>query len=80
MIERIDVKINGKNFQLTKGITLEEVSHDFEKDFKYPILLAKVNNRLRELTYPIKEESEIEFLDLTSREGNRCHIDRKSVV
>lgn len=74
MIERIDVKINGKNFQLTKGITLEEVSHDFEKDFKYPILLAKVNNRLRELTYPIKEESEIEFLDLTSREGNRCHI------
>ena len=59
---------------MTKGITLEEVSHDFEKDFKYPILLAKVNNRIRELTFALKEDAEIEFLDLTSREGNRCHI------
>ncbi len=74
MIEKVEVKINGKTYQLTKGITLEEVSHDFEKDFKYPILLAKVNNRIRELTFALKEDAEIEFLDLTSREGNRCHI------
>lgn len=74
MIEAIDVLINKKHYQLTKGITLEEISKEFQKDFKYPILLGKVNNKLKELNVQVKEDAEIEFLDLTSREGNRSYI------
>ena len=74
MIETIDVLINKKHYQLTKGITLEEISKEFQKDFKYPILLGKVNNRLKELNVKVNEDAEIEFLDLTSREGNRSYI------
>lgn len=74
MIEAIEVEINGKKYQMSKGMTLEEVSTEFQKNFKYPILLAKVNNRLRELTTTIEENSTIEFLDLTSKEGNSTHI------
>lgn len=74
MIETIEVTINEKKYQVTKGITLEEVANDFASDYKYPILLAKVNNRLKELSSPIKENANIEFLDLTSPEGNRSHI------
>lgn len=74
MIETIEVTINGKKYQVTKGITLEEVANDFATNYKYPILLAKVNNRLKELSSTIKENATIEFLDLTSKEGNRSHI------
>lgn len=74
MIETIKVKINGRNYTYSKGITLQEIASEFQKEYKFPILLAKVNNRLKELTCDVKEDSEIEFLDLTSREGNRCHV------
>ena len=73
MIETIEVTIKGKKYELTKGITLEEVAN-VAKEGKYPILLARVNNRLKELTATLTEDAEVEFLDLTTREGNRCHI------
>ncbi len=74
MIETVQLIIDGKKYELTKGITLEEVANDFVDNFKYPILLAKVNNHLKELTSTIKEDATVEFLDLTSHEGNRTHI------
>ena len=74
MIETVQITINGKKVELTKGITLEEVANEHASEFKYPILLAKVNNVITELNRPITEDAEIEFLDLTSPEGNRCHI------
>ncbi len=74
MMETIEVEINGKKYQMSKGMTLEEISKEFQKEFKYPILLGKVNNRLRELTKVITHDSTIEFYDLTSKEGNSSHI------
>ncbi len=74
MIETIEAKIGNKTYELTRGITLEEVANDFAEEYKYPILLARVDNRLKELSCPVKESATIEFLDLTSPEGNRCHI------
>ena len=47
MMETIEVEINGKKYQMSKGMTLEEISKEFQKEFKYPILLGKVSNRLR---------------------------------
>lgn len=74
MIDTIDVIVNNKTYNLSKGMTLEEISKEFQKDYKYPILLAKVNNRLKELNEVVTEDSTIEFMDLTSRQGNRTHI------
>ena len=74
MIETVEVKINGKKYKFSKGITLLEIANEIEKGRKHPIILAKVNNRFKELTAALVEDSEIEFLDLTTREGNRCHI------
>ena len=74
MIETIEAIIQGKKVELTKGITLEEVANDYAKDYKYPILLAKVNNTIKELNKPLKENATVEFLDLTTKEGNRSHI------
>lgn len=74
MLETIEVKIQDKKQKVIKGITLEEIASTYQKEYKYPILIAKVNNRLRELSTEIYENATIEFLDLTTKEGNRCHI------
>lgn len=74
MNETINVKINGKNYEYFKGISLEEISKTFQIERKYPILLAKVNKSIKELTYQVTHDTKIEFLDLTSREGSRTHI------
>lgn len=74
MNENIEVVINNKKYQFTKGITLEEMSKSFQTTCKYPILLARIGNALKELNQTVNKNCEIEFLDLTSREGNRVHI------
>lgn len=74
MIELVEVTINNKKYKYNKETTLQEIAKEFQSNYAYPILLAKVNNSIKELTTPVKKDSTIEFLDLTDREGNRCHI------
>ena len=74
MIETLEVMINDQKFTYSKDVPLREISMEHQNDHQYPILIARVNNTLRELSYKIKENCNIEFLDLTSREGNRTHI------
>lgn len=74
MIDTVEVIVGNNKYKYSKGITLNEVLTEHHQDFKYPIILARVNNRLRELSYQINENSTVEFLDLTSHEGNRVHI------
>ena len=74
MIESIEVEIKGKKYKMSKGRTLDEISKEFQSEYKYPIVLAKVDNRLRELSRPVNHDCKIEFFDLTAREGNSTHI------
>ena len=74
MTETIEVTINGKQYTYNKGISLEEVLSEHQEDRKFPIILARINNRLRELSYNLKENCEVEFLDLTTSEANRVHV------
>lgn len=74
MIDTVQVTINNKLYNYSKDVTLLEIYKEHQTEFKYPIILARVNNRLRELSAKIKENSIVEFIDLTSPEGNRAHI------
>lgn len=74
VIETFEVKINGQSYRFSKGITFQEISNEIYKKPAHPILIAKVNGHYKELSSTLKEDSEIEFLDLTNREGNRCHV------
>ena len=74
MIESIEVTINNQKYRVSSGVTLEEVAAQLQKEYKYPILLAKVNGITKELSCKVQDSSNIEFLDLTSKEGNRTHI------
>ena len=74
MIETIEVTIHGKKYQMSKGRTLDDISKEFQKEYKYPILLASVNNKLKELNYKVNDDATIEFFDLTSESGKRTLI------
>ena len=74
MIETVEVTVNGKKYQFSKGITLQEIANETEKKRNHPVVLAKIGNAYKELTSTIKDSCEIEFLDLTNREGNRSHV------
>ena len=80
MIDTIEVTIDGKKYTYNKDITLQEIYSEHQEEHKYPILLAKVNNRIRELSYQLKENCEIEFLDLTTCEGNRTHVNTLTFI
>ena len=73
-LDTVKIKVNGKEFYTKKKTTLEEISKEFEKEYKHPILIAKANNSLKELNYQVVKTKDIKFLDLTSSEGNRIHI------
>ena len=80
MMDTIIVKINGKEEKVSKGITLEEISNKYDDDSKFNILLARVNNQIRELSYRLTTDSEIEFLDLMTKEGSRSYISGLTLV
>lgn len=74
MNDNIILTINNKTYEYPREISLEEVSKEFTDSYKYPIILARVGNTLKEMGATLSKDATIEFLDLTSREGNRVHI------
>ena len=73
-MDNIKITINDKEFYVKRKTTLAEIANEFQSNYHRPILIAKVNNTLKELNYEITKPKNIEFLDLTSREGNKIHV------
>ena len=80
MNDTIEVTINGEKYVYSKNITLQEIYKEHQEEHRYPIILARVNNRLRELSYKLTEDSTIDFLDLTCSQGNRAHVNGLTFV
>lgn len=73
-LQKIKVMINDKKcIEINEGMTLEEISKDYQKEYASMIVAAKVDNSLRELNYAIHKECKIEFIDLTTSDGNRIY-------
>lgn len=51
------------------GITLKEISKDFSKYYKYPVLISEVNNNIRELNEEVLKNIDVDFFDRTSNVG-----------
>lgn len=73
-MENVQVTVNGKTIEITRGTTLEELSKSFQDHFKYEIILAKVDGIYEELTMAINRNCEIEFLDLTEKGANQVYL------
>ena len=70
----IKVKVNDLDMTIPSGTTLLDLSHKFSSDYRYEIILAKVDGIYRELTDTITKGCKIEFLDLMDRGANNVYL------
>ena len=61
MIEKIEVTVGKNKIKVTKGTTLEELARNYQDGIKYRIILGKVNGQIRELSYHLIDDAEVEF-------------------
>lgn len=69
IFETVEVKENTLIWDLAK---------EYQKNYPYTIILAKVNGKLRELNTVINEDGTLSFLMMTERDGKRAY--RRSVT
>ncbi len=62
----------GETLEIKSKISLLKLSQDYEKFYKYPIVLARVDNQLYELSRSVKNDCKIEFVDITDPNGFRA--------
>ena len=55
------------------GTTLYEVSKNFQKYFNYPILVARVDNDMADLSEKVSQNCNIDFYDRSSTVGNSVY-------
>ncbi|WP_422447613.1 nucleoside kinase [Thermoanaerobacterium sp. DL9XJH110] len=69
------VTIDGRGEKLiNEPVALLTLAKEYQKEYSSPIVGAIVNNRLRELTYVLKEDARLEFLDLTTEIGMKIYV------
>lgn len=65
---------NGECLKVAKDTTFYEVACQKNKDYVTPIMLVKVGNTFKELCTPITQTlQDVEFLDLTKKDGMRVY-------
>lgn len=64
----------GEEREYEYGVTFAEIAEEFKDKYKYPIILAKADGNLRELTKKPENDAEVEFLDLSSSIGNKTYV------
>ncbi len=75
MAETITLRLvnSGVSIEVAMGTSLQEVLNLVEFERPYPILVARVNNRYKELSYRIYKPVTVEFLDVRHYEGYRVY-------
>ena len=81
----IKVCIDNKNREYRfddkySGILLENIVEDIESEYKGYITLANINNKLRELSYEVKQDCDIKFIDTTNADGLRVYFRTLSFI
>ena len=73
MNEMIKLRYRGNEYEYPAGTKLSDIAKDFQKDFKSAIVLAKVDNKLKELFHMVTTDCDIDFEDLTSTSGHKAY-------
>ncbi|BEP28074.1 nucleoside kinase [Helicovermis profundi] len=72
-MSKINISIGEKIEIVDRGIRLEVIADAHQKEDKPLIVAAIVNNKLRELTFRLENDSVIEFIDIKGLDGARIY-------
>lgn len=73
MEEKVQVEINGTVKEYPKGVRLLDISRKYQKDYKEDIILAFVDNRLRELQKTVQKDCHIRFVTTEEDAGHKTY-------
>lgn len=73
MAETVKVEINGKVKEYPKGISLLELSKEYQKDYKEDIILAFINNHLSELHKKVQKDCKVRFVTTADDAGHKTY-------
>jgi uridine kinase len=71
--QTVKVKISGNEYEYPSGITLLDISKDFQKDYGSQIILAFVNDKLRELFKRVNDNCSIRFVTVSEDAGSKTY-------
>jgi len=69
MSHKIQLTIDGKEYSYFAGITLQNISRDFQDNYSHCIILAKVNGSMAELSRIIDKDCTISFITTGDKSG-----------
>ena len=72
------IKFNGKTIKIDKPKSIEKIFKKEIEKSKYPVIGSIVNNEYKNLQYIVKKDSEIELIDISSKEGMKMY--RRTLV
>lgn len=70
---QIRCKNNNQTKSIAEGSSLLEMFNEFNLDFKYPVVSAKVNNTSQGLKFRVWQNRDVEYLDITDSSGMRVY-------
>ncbi len=77
---KITFSDTNETYNYKEGTSLLEISRDFQSRYSSPIVAAKINNVLKELTYKPSGDFNLEFIDLSKEDGERIYVRSLSCV
>lgn len=76
----VNVVINGETKVYEENTSLLEISKEYQKDYEDDIILAFVDNKLRELFKPITKDCTIQFITTKDSAGHKTYMRGMTLV
>lgn len=76
----VSIMVNGVAKEYAETATYEQVAKDCQKDYSYPIALAVVNGKFRELMHKVTPGAEVEFLTYGDSAGHKTYVRTATMI
>ena len=69
----ITIKYKNEKYTYPKGVTLYEISKNFQDEFQDEIIIAKLDGALTDLSTNVFNNATVDFYDRNSSVGNKVY-------
>jgi len=70
----VKIELNGQIKEYPHGISLLDLSKEYQKDYNADIILASVGNSLRELSQTVEQDCKVTFLTTKDDAGHKTYV------
>lgn len=79
-MENINIKINNKNYEYPKNVTLDIIAKDLSNEYKGIVTIGKIKNKLKDLKSNLDKDCDLDLIDTTQPDGMRVYMRTLSLI